>query len=84
MKARTILLDELKGKNVFAFCGIANPQPFLDSLKQLQINLLGSKIYNDHHCYIEQDIADIYDQAKALEASLVLSTEKDWVKTALL
>jgi tetraacyldisaccharide-1-P 4'-kinase len=41
-------------------------------------------IYNDHHNYSQQDIENIYSKARALEADLILSTQKDWVKTTLL
>ena len=32
----------------------------------------------------EVDISDIYEEARYVEAEIVLSTQKDWVKTALL
>ena len=79
-----ISLEELKDKNIFAFCGIGNPDAFLNTIIELGGNLVGSEIYNDHHHYTNDDIADIYEKAKYLEADLVLSTQKDWTKTTLL
>jgi len=76
-------LEELKGKNIFAFCGIGNPDAFLNTIKKAGLNLVGSKIYNDHHNYTIGDIDDIYEQALYLKADLVLSTQKDWTKTIL-
>ena len=73
-------LEELKDKKIFAFCGIGNPDSFLDTLKRLGTNLLGSIIYNDHHRYSKNDITDIYEQAVYLNADLILSTQKDWTK----
>lgn len=84
IKGLTLTIDQLKQKPVFAFCGIANPDNFLNSLKRLDINLLGSRIYNDHHEYKAQDVTDVYEQARYLGAELILTTQKDWVKTALL
>ena len=84
IKGLNLTTDQLKQKPVFAFCGIANPDNFFDSLKQMGTNLLGSKIYNDHHNYKAQDFGDIYEQAKYLGAEIILTTQKDWVKTALL
>jgi tetraacyldisaccharide 4'-kinase len=84
IKGLTLTVDQLKQKPVFAFCGIANPDNFLNSLKQMEMNLLGSKIYNDHYEYKAQDVTDIYEQARYLGAELIISTQKDWVKTALL
>lgn len=84
IKGLTLTIDQLKQKPLFAFCGIANPNIFLNSLKQMGMNLLGSRIYNDHHNYKAQDFSDIYEQAKYLGAEMILTTQKDWVKTALL
>ncbi len=80
---KQIALEQLKDKNIFAFCGIANPQAFLATITKLGANLVGSKIYNDHHHYAEDDIAEIYRQARKLNAALVLTTRKDWTKIPL-
>ena len=77
-------IDQLKDKTIFAFCGVGNPKAFLNRLKEFGLNVAGSKIYNDHYIYTDQDIMDIYEEAKYLGADLILSTQKDWVKTALL
>jgi tetraacyldisaccharide 4'-kinase len=70
-------IKELKDKKIFAFCGIGNPDAFLETVKGLGANLVGSKIYNDHYHYTDNDIADIHKQAKNLEADLILTTQKD-------
>ena len=44
--------------------------------------MLDRHIYNDHHDYTRQDIKDIYEQAKYLQAEVILTTQKDWVKAA--
>jgi len=84
IKGLTLTIEQLREKPVFAFCGIANPNVFLNSLKQMGINPIGSKIYNDHYAYKALDVSDIYEQARYLGAEIILSTQKDWVKTALL
>lgn len=84
IKGETITLAELMTKKVFAFCGIGNPQAFAAHLKTMGINVSGSMFYNDHYDYTTQDIEDIYEKARYLEADLVLTTQKDWIKTALL
>jgi len=78
-----ISIEQLKEKTIFAFCGIGNPDAFLGTIRKLGLNLVGSKIYDDHHYYTNNDIADIYGEAKRLDANLLLSTQKDWTKTAL-
>jgi len=79
-KTRKIGLDKIKNKRVFAVCGIANPDAFLKTVKELTAELAGSKIYNDHHNYTAGDIAEILDAAGRLKAELIISTEKDFSK----
>jgi tetraacyldisaccharide 4'-kinase len=88
---KEISIGELKNKKIFAFCGIGNPNAFLNTIgglgcrKQqsyvpIRHNLAGSKIYNDHYQYTNNDIADIYEEAEHLGADLILTTQKDWTK----
>jgi len=79
---KEISLKELKDKKIFAFCGIGNPDAFLNTIKQLGANLAGSKIYDDHHHFTDDCLADIYKQAASLKADLILTTQKDWTKIA--
>jgi len=84
IKDEPIGIEQLRGKTIYVFCGIGNPGAFLQRLKDFGANVAGSRIYNDHHEYTEQDINDIYEEARYLNAEMILSTEKDWIKTALL
>ena len=88
---KEISIEELKGKKIFAFCGIGNPNAFLNTIRGLgcrrqrsyvpiRHNLVGSKIYNDHYHYTNNDVADIYEEAEHLGADLILTTQKDWTK----
>jgi len=77
---KEISLEELKDKKIFAFCGIGNPEAFLNTIKALGPELVGSKVYNDHHHYTDDCLADIYRQAAHLKADLILTTQKDWTK----
>ena len=79
-----ISLEELKGKNVFAFCGIGNPDAFLNTIRKLGLNLAGSKIYDDHYHYTDNDISEIYLQAEQKGADFVISTQKDWTSACAL
>jgi tetraacyldisaccharide 4'-kinase len=78
MVGKEISIEELKGKKIFAFCGIGNPDAFLDTIKGLGANLVGSKVYNDHYRYGDECLVDIYEQARQLKANLILTTQKDW------
>ena len=77
-----ISLEKLKGKKVFAFCGIGNPEAFLNTLKTLGADLLGSAIFDDHHHYTQACLDEISKQAQLSEAELILTTQKDWTKIA--
>ena len=79
-----IALDELTNKSVFAFCGIGNPDAFFLSLRQTHLNVVETKIFDDHHTYTQEDMKAIFEQARACGAGIVLCTQKDWVKSALL
>ena len=79
-----ISIEKLKGKKIFAFCGIGNPDAFFTTLKALGAELVGSKIYNDHYHYTNKDMDDIYEQACGAtacpKADWILTTEKDRTK----
>ena len=73
-------IEQLKGKKVFAFCGIGNPDAFLNTIKNLGAKLAGSKIYDDHYHYTDTCLTEISEQAEELGADLILTTQKDWTK----
>ena len=89
MKSQTgeeFSIEKLKGKKIFAFCGIGNPDAFFNTIKALGAELVGSKIYNDHYHYTNKDMDDIYEQAGGAmacpKADWILTTEKDRTKIA--
>ncbi len=84
IKDKQMPLNELAGRKIYAFCGIGNPDSFFQTLSQMAFNIVGTKVYNDHHKYTESDIAAIYEDAKYKQAQFILTTHKDWIKTALL
>jgi len=77
---KELSIEELRDKKIFAFCGIGNPDAFLGTIENLRLKMAGSKVYNDHHHYTDNDIADIYEKAGYLGADLILTTQKDWSK----
>jgi tetraacyldisaccharide 4'-kinase len=78
-----ITIEQLRNRKIFAFCGIGNPDAFLNTIKSTGANLIGSKIYNDHYHYTDSDINDIHAQANRLEADLILTTHKDHTQYAI-
>jgi tetraacyldisaccharide 4'-kinase len=80
INGKEIGIEQLKGKKIFAFCGIGNPQAFLDTIKNIGAEVVGFKIYDDHHHYSSDDATNIYKLANNLKAELILTTQKDRTK----
>lgn len=72
-------LDELRGKRVLAFSGLADNEQFFASLRALGAELAATRSFPDHHRYASGEIAAIRAEAARLHAAPV-TTEKDWVK----
>jgi tetraacyldisaccharide 4'-kinase len=77
---KQIPLEELKDKKTYVFCGIANPEAFLATVRLIGANIVGSKIYDDHYNYTGNDVNDIYRDAAKSCAQMILTTEKDYNK----
>jgi len=84
MKDQRISLEQLAVKKVYAFCGIGNPDAFFQTLGELALNIVGTRVYNDHHNYTDSDIEAICRQGRYKQADMIITTQKDWIKTALL
>jgi len=70
----------LSGKKIFAFAGIASPKKFFNHLKNLGADLIGRKLYTDHHIYCGRETYVIERKARELGADIIVTTEKDYVK----
>lgn len=81
---KRLTLDELRSKRVFAFCGIGNPKAFYDCLAAERIRLTGTRTFDDHHHYTDWEMKALYREAAISGADVLLCTQKDWVKSALL
>jgi tetraacyldisaccharide 4'-kinase len=73
-------IEDLKGKPVIAFCGIAEPQLFKQLLLKQGIEIKDMHIFPDHYSYTESDIEKISNKAGELKCDFVITTEKDLVK----
>ena len=69
--------NSVKGERVFAFCGIANPQRFFDTLRPVYPDIK-TMVFRDHHKY---NIFDIRKIKRATRGSdMIITTEKDFVR----
>lgn len=73
-------LGLLEGKEVFAFCGIGNPESFKKMLCGLNLRLKNFKVYRDHYRYTLKDLEFIYKNAEELKVDWIVTTEKDIIK----
>lgn len=67
----------IRGKRVFAFAGLADNQQFF---KSLDVDLVGTRSFSDHHRYSPADIEEIKRAAREVRAETIVTTEKDAVK----
>lgn len=73
-------LDSLAGKRVVALSGIAAPSGFESSLEAYGAKLIHCHRFADHHRYSQQELINIINDAKHLNADMIVTTEKDYVR----
>jgi tetraacyldisaccharide 4'-kinase len=79
MRANMQLNTDTMPQKVVAFCGIARPLKFYDSLKETGFELLQTYDFPDHHFFGEAELQEMFDYATRYNVILV-TTEKDWVR----
>jgi tetraacyldisaccharide 4'-kinase len=70
----------LQGRKVYAFTGIAAPDKFRATLEGMGAKVIKFLAFPDHYFYKQADVQAIAGEAKALNAEMVITTEKDGVK----
>lgn len=71
---------DLPPEDVFAFCGIGNPESFLRTLERNGIRLSGTRSFRDHHNYTQNDVDMLVREAVANDSAGLITTHKDAVK----
>jgi tetraacyldisaccharide 4'-kinase len=69
--------EELRGRKVFAFAGLADNEQFFASLREAGLDVSGTRSFPDHHRYT---LADLDSIRKAAGSATIVTTEKDAVK----
>ncbi len=70
----------LYGKRVFAFCAIGNPLSFRKSIERLGGELLGFRVFPDHHVYTPSELRELNKEIQRERPDAVIITQKDGVK----
>ena len=71
-------LQSLQNSKVIAFCGIARPQKFYQSLELLGIKPVKTISFADHHSYTKQEVLRLLNYKK--DGFALITTAKDIVK----
>ncbi len=77
---RRLVLHEPAPTRPLAFCGLAQPRQFWQSLADIGIYPVGTYAFGDHHRYNAEDVALLQRLARQHDANGFLTTEKDMVK----
>jgi tetraacyldisaccharide 4'-kinase len=77
---RRLVLHEPVATRPLAFCGLAQPRQFWQSLNDVGIYPVGTYAFGDHHLYTSKDAALLKRLARQHDANGFVTTEKDRVK----
>jgi tetraacyldisaccharide 4'-kinase len=70
----------IRDQKVLAVAGIANPDRFVQSLRDAGHNVVESMTFADHHRYSAKDLGAIEAKLKSSGAEAVVTTDKDAVR----
>jgi len=73
-------VSTLKERAVVAFCGIARPQSFYETLAGLGADIRAFRGFPDHHQFSRRDVEELKGLREKLGAGLMVTTEKDWMR----
>jgi tetraacyldisaccharide 4'-kinase len=75
-----LTFEDLRGRKVVAFAGIAEPTAFFDGLTGRGLNVAATLTFPDHSRYNDARIAELADVMRTCGADYAVTTEKDGVK----
>jgi len=64
-------------RRVVSLCAIAQPLYFEEDLRRLQLEIVRSLKFRDHHWYKQKEVDAVVSTAHQLGAEAVVTTEKD-------
>lgn len=72
--------DRFKGRKVFGFCALGNPDSFRDTVVAAGAVITGFRTFRDHYKFSVADMAKIKEEAAKSGAEWIVTTEKDMIK----
>ena len=79
-RMETVALERLAGLRVLAFAGVASPESFARTLRDLGVIIEDVVTFDDHHWYSRADLTDLATRAERAGVDALVTTEKDWVR----
>jgi tetraacyldisaccharide 4'-kinase len=73
-------IEDIKGKALFLFSGLASPSSFRPLVERYGARIISELTYPDHFYYSKEDIDNIKEKASGLGADMLVTTEKDIVR----
>jgi tetraacyldisaccharide 4'-kinase len=73
-------VEWLRGRSVYAFCGVGNPESFRRTLESLGASVVKFRAFEDHHAYTPADLRRLNAEAQEFMAEAAVTTEKDATK----
>lgn len=70
-------LEWLRGRSVYAFCGLGNPDAFRRTLESSGAKIVKFRAFPDHHRYAGADLRLLNLEAQEFMAEMFVATEKD-------
>ena len=72
--------SKIDGSSIVAFCGLADPRSFENSLSKLNLTIVKFIAFPDHHLYLDKDIEKLKKDMKDQSIDFVVTSEKDYYK----
>ncbi|MCX7973952.1 MAG: tetraacyldisaccharide 4'-kinase [Candidatus Aminicenantes bacterium] len=80
LNQKELSAEEVRGKRIVAFCGLARPNNFRTTLKELGASIENFLVFPDHYPYPESALRKVLNCFKKSQADWLITTEKDAVK----
>lgn len=77
---RTWNVDWVRGRRVYAFCGVGNPGSFRRTLESAGAEVVKFRAFPDHHVYRPAEARQLEVEAQEFLAGALVTTEKDATK----
>jgi tetraacyldisaccharide 4'-kinase len=76
----TVAMRNLFDKKIVALSGIGDPKSFEQVLVQANLKIIKHLVFPDHYWFTEDDVKNIIDSKKQLNADCIVTTEKDAIR----